>query len=207
MPLRKSPTRTPAMLAANRANSLKCTGPRTARGKARAALNSLKHGRYAPRLLQTLLRAGDHQGAQQYLWFCSEIAATFRASEAGERRQAGRLAARAWCVARDLGRFGTKPERCSEIRANWPLLPSLFPIRIVDQWRRIGLVFWVRRPRYWTLERHLRILVGLEPLAPPPPGCRLEQRWRRLRFRTRKPGLWERQKLEARARKLGVLRC
>ncbi len=35
MPLRKSPTRTPALLAALRANSRKSTGPRTPRGKAR----------------------------------------------------------------------------------------------------------------------------------------------------------------------------
>ena len=42
MPLRKSPVRTPALLAANRANSLKSCGPRTPRGKARVPLNALK---------------------------------------------------------------------------------------------------------------------------------------------------------------------
>ena len=44
MPLRKSPTRTPAFLAANRAHAQKCTGPRTPEGKARVALNALHHG-------------------------------------------------------------------------------------------------------------------------------------------------------------------
>ena len=44
MGLRQSPLRTPAMLAANRANALKSTGPPTAQGKARVALNPLKHG-------------------------------------------------------------------------------------------------------------------------------------------------------------------
>ena len=44
MSLRKSPTRTPALLAANRANAQKSTGPRSPEGKARAALNALRHG-------------------------------------------------------------------------------------------------------------------------------------------------------------------
>ena len=44
MPLRKSPTRAPAFLAANRANAQKCTGPRTPEGKTRVALNALRHG-------------------------------------------------------------------------------------------------------------------------------------------------------------------
>lgn len=45
--LRKSPVRTPALLAANRRNALKSAGPRTVSGKAPVALNGLKHGRYA----------------------------------------------------------------------------------------------------------------------------------------------------------------
>jgi hypothetical protein len=44
MSLRKSPTRTPALLAANRANAQKCTGPRTPEAKTRVALNALRHG-------------------------------------------------------------------------------------------------------------------------------------------------------------------
>ncbi len=48
MSLRKSPRLTPALLAANRANAQKSTGPRTAGGKARARLNNLQHGRRSP---------------------------------------------------------------------------------------------------------------------------------------------------------------
>jgi hypothetical protein len=43
--LRKSPTRTPALLAANRRNAQKSTGPRTRSGKAWSRLNPLKEGR------------------------------------------------------------------------------------------------------------------------------------------------------------------
>ena len=44
MSLVKSPTMTPAKLAANRRNARKSTGPRTARGKAQARLNGLRNG-------------------------------------------------------------------------------------------------------------------------------------------------------------------
>jgi hypothetical protein len=44
MTLRKSPTLTPARLAANRRNARKSTGPRTARGKAWSRLNGLRTG-------------------------------------------------------------------------------------------------------------------------------------------------------------------
>jgi len=56
--LRKSPVRTPALLAANRRNAQKCTGPKTARGKARSSLNALQHGQYAQDLPAKLRRAG-----------------------------------------------------------------------------------------------------------------------------------------------------
>ena len=54
MSLRKSPSRTPAFLAANRRNAQKSTGPRTARGKAQSRMNGLKNGVYSPRFKQLL---------------------------------------------------------------------------------------------------------------------------------------------------------
>ena len=45
MSLRKSPTLTPALLAANRSNAGKSTGPRTAQGKAWSRLNGFQYGR------------------------------------------------------------------------------------------------------------------------------------------------------------------
>jgi hypothetical protein len=74
-------------------------------------------------------------------------------------------------------------------------------IRIDDRWWRIGLVFWVQRHRYWTLERALPVLRGEEPRATAPAGQRLERRWRRRRFRLRKPSFWERLELEAEIRR------
>jgi len=44
MSLRRSPRRTPAFLAANRANAQKSTGPRTSTGKQRSAANAFRNG-------------------------------------------------------------------------------------------------------------------------------------------------------------------
>jgi hypothetical protein len=60
MSLRKSPTLTPALIAANRRNAKKSTGPRTARGKAWSRLNRLRHGARSAEyisLLEALLYA------------------------------------------------------------------------------------------------------------------------------------------------------
>jgi hypothetical protein len=54
MVLRKSPTRTPALLAANRANARKSTGPRRPEGKNRVALSALRHGLHTPDFLSAL---------------------------------------------------------------------------------------------------------------------------------------------------------
>jgi hypothetical protein len=47
MSLRKSPTLTEALLASNRQNARKSTGPRTAQGKAWSRLNHMRHGGYS----------------------------------------------------------------------------------------------------------------------------------------------------------------
>ncbi len=59
MPLRKSPLRTSALLAANRANARDSTRPRSPQGKAPVALNALQQGRYAVRLRENHVRAGE----------------------------------------------------------------------------------------------------------------------------------------------------
>ena len=54
MSLRKSPTLTPALLASNRRNAKKSTGPRTARGKAWSRLNRLRDGMRSPEYINFL---------------------------------------------------------------------------------------------------------------------------------------------------------
>ncbi len=117
------------------------------------ALNALQQGRYAVRLRENLVRAGEGSAESQYESFRSEIAATFGASGRDEGLQAEQMAARAWCTAREARRLGTKPECALEsvIKEVW--YTSLLRIRIDDRRRRIGLVFWVQRRRYWTLDR------------------------------------------------------
>lgn len=59
MSLRKSPTLTPALLAANRLNAQKSTGPRTLRGKAWSRLNHLQSGGYSRECLSLLSELMD----------------------------------------------------------------------------------------------------------------------------------------------------
>ena len=54
MSLRKLPTLTPALLAANRRNAQKSTGPRTRQGKAWSRLNRLKSGGDSPQYVSFL---------------------------------------------------------------------------------------------------------------------------------------------------------
>jgi hypothetical protein len=160
--LRKSPVRTAAMLAANRANAQKCTGPSTSEGKARVALNALRNGRKAVRLPEKLLQAGDREGAALYRWFRAGITATFGTGRPAEERRADQIAAAAWCRARDLVRLRAKAECPLDSWALCSRLHVLSRIQIVDFRRRIGLAFWVQRPRYWTLERQVRVMKGEE---------------------------------------------
>ena len=55
MPLRKSPTLTPALLNSNRRNAKKSTGPKTARGKAWSRLNHLREGWRSPEYTNFLM--------------------------------------------------------------------------------------------------------------------------------------------------------
>jgi hypothetical protein len=63
---------------------------------------------------------------------------------------------------------------------------------VEDNWRRIGVAFWVQRRRYLTVARLKRMLQGLEPAVMPGPGEGLESRVRCLVFRLRRPGYFER---------------
>lgn len=202
--LRKSPCRTPALLAANRLNALKSTGPRTVPGKARVALNALKHGRYARRLSPRLLRAGDCQDAALYRRLRFTLGWTFAPQSPAQYRAVERLAAQAWYVFRSRKVCGTKPERAldswagpSQVFLRSMNCPSPFRRRfgVKDQIRRIGLLFWVQRRRYYvleTMERLLRMVRAGRQFELPSPGEEWETAPRCRVFRLAKPGLEER---------------
>lgn len=85
MSLRKSPVRTPALLAANRANAARSTGPRTAAGKRASALNALRHG-YRSHALSTAEPSGARD-IEAFEAFCRvlQVALVAPPGEIGER--------------------------------------------------------------------------------------------------------------------------
>jgi len=97
LPIRKSPLRTPALLAANRANALKSTGPRTGRGKARSRLNALRTGQYVRDLRGHLETLGDTDALFLLDWIYAHLLRRFvnrtRRHLDLNRRQASRV----WC--------------------------------------------------------------------------------------------------------------
>ena len=192
MPLRKSPVRTPALLAANRANAQKSTGPRTPQGKARVSFNAFKHGRYAARpeeLAERLLRAGCHREAALYRQVRWQIRQVFRPQAQASWRRLDQLSAWIWCFRTRLRRLGSKPESSLFSDGEAPRVTSRTRIRVEDPYRRIGVVFWVQRRRYWNPRRIARVLAGLDPA--PEELRRLEGGLRCLVFRMRKPRNWE----------------
>jgi hypothetical protein len=97
MSLSKRTTVTPAMVAANRANAQKSTGPRTAQGRNRIVLNVLKHGQHASNFRENLLRAKSKQVAELFQWILDQVhrAFQFRAPWQLSRCRASMLPARA----------------------------------------------------------------------------------------------------------------
>jgi hypothetical protein len=199
VPLRKSPVRTPALLAANRANALKCTGPRTPEGKARVALNGVKHARHARRLPDNLAVAGPREGERLYRSILREIYLSFGPRGDQGRQQAEQMARAAWSMAWQALRKA-KPECPLESSANSSQHPSLLRIRIDDPFRRRGLVFWLQRHRHWTFDRWMKMVedaaTGIPRQGPVERWGSPERRLRVRHFRLARPGLWEQQALE-----------
>ncbi|MGO9273618.1 MAG: hypothetical protein ACLQOO_25835 [Terriglobia bacterium] len=192
--LRKSPTRTEPFLAANRCNALRCTGPRTPEGKARVSLNALKHGRYAERLPEKLEAAGYRSAAALYAQILSEVVTTFKVEDPVELKQAERVTALVWTMAWRAGIFGCKPQSDLFCLLSTPLFSHETPIRfrIKDHQRRIGLVYWVQRRRYWTAERLCQDLMSDEPVPIPAVGQVIEDKLRKRAFRLGRPRFVER---------------
>jgi hypothetical protein len=174
MSLRKTPCLTPASLAARRANALKSTGPRTERGKARVALNPLKHGRRAVALRERLVRAGYRDGEALYCRIRARLLKTFARPGDHSDRHADRLANWIWVSQRERrGRqairaklecplestIGTArlTKRTRIVTNNYPYDNSLSPwlptnVSVHDYYRRIGIVFYAQWKRHWTMQ-------------------------------------------------------
>ena len=67
-----------------------------------------------------------------------------------------------------------------------------FKFGVRDDWRRIGLIFWVQRKAYCTLDRIVRVLQGSEIPVLPEGDQGLERAVRSKAFRLRKPNPRER---------------
>ena len=180
MPLRRSPLLTPGSLAARRANALKSTGPRTARGKARVSLNALKHGqatrhtggpaRHPARFRERLLQAGYPQQEALYASLRACLAQALGPRTPHWRREVDRFAIRAWCVATGRDFFRTKLECAldsmpkgsrvlaqdgrSRPRRHRPGFARSLRYRAEDNYRRIGVAFWVQRRRIPCVQVH-----------------------------------------------------
>ena len=194
MPLRKSPVRTPALLAANRANAQKSTGPRTPQGKAWVSFNAFKHGRYAARpeeLAERLLRAGCHREAALYRQVRWQIRQVFRPQAQASWKRLDQLSAWIWCFRTRLRRLGSKPESSLFSDGEAPRVTSRTRIRVEDPYRRIGVVFWVQRRRYWNPRRIGRALAGLDPVPAIEELRKLEGGLRCLVFRMHRPRNWD----------------
>jgi hypothetical protein len=120
MAVRKSPVRSRACLAANRAYAQKVSGPSTAEGKARVASNPLKHGDRTESLPKKFLRVGDGDGEAPYRWFQAEITATFGTGRPREQPRADQNSSGGVVPSQGCGGLGTKPERPLVSWELWP---------------------------------------------------------------------------------------
>ena len=97
---RGKPVSSPARLAANRRNAQKSTGPRTAAGKRRAALNSQRRGLAPPEIERQLQERGENP--QDFRGLYRDLVALFPPHEASDETAVRVLAETWWEKARRL---------------------------------------------------------------------------------------------------------
>jgi len=176
MSLRKPPVRTPALVAANRANAAKSTGLRTLRGKQRSSWNALLHGRRSRAAWDRLPH--DERDAEAFDTFLEalRLAMLPAESEAGERFLIHK--------AREIWRFKILFDRWLATRTKFDLmmLASLGPLAAAKPtFRR----FTFKRPGLsepdWKVTVSVALRWGREPdcilMRDPEPGSDREA-WR-----------------------------
>lgn len=129
----------PAKLAANRANALKSTGPKTPAGKRRVALNALKRNLCSKDFADELRRRGEDLG--QFLTLHRDLRAVFDPKEPEACRAVEMLAQAWWEKARRIRAWvGAGPPRTDDLDARLEdaLRYLVYVLRLRHQW-------WKRR--------------------------------------------------------------
>jgi hypothetical protein len=160
MSLRRSPTRTPALLAANRANASKSTGPRTPEGKSRVAQNALRHGLHARNLLPALAKSG-----RAIAEFSGLYRALYSALLPDQRGVAllRRTAVHVWAVRQKMMRWAaSRAEREALFAQTGGLFPAPWQLGIKRPGWRVLVSVWVRRGRGRGHRRLLQNSAGWE---------------------------------------------
>ncbi len=154
MSLVKSPTLTPAKLAACRANAQKSTGPRTPEGKRRIVFNSLKHGERSRDFLSNLLKAGSREDKESYLELHYRLEPLLQPATAEDRKKAEALLRQLWCTQRLLSRALNRPQaldspskRRSPLKSEPRKITIRSGIQVVVPWGRLTFHLCLRRGR------------------------------------------------------------
>jgi len=129
MDLPKRRTLTAARLAANRRNALKSTGPKTAAGKRRVSLNTLRAGLCSPELERELRARGEEP--RDFRRMHRDLIALFRPGNQGEKDGVEAMALAWWKKARRIrGWVGAGEPKCDDLDN---LLEALIHLLVLTQ--------------------------------------------------------------------------
>jgi hypothetical protein len=142
MSLRKSPTRTPALLAANRANAQKCTGPRTPEGRTRVALNALRHGLKARSFFSLLTKS--RRAREEFSGLYRALYAALLPDETGID-VLKRTVLQVWAIKQEVKRWAASPaEREAWFAQTGGVCPAPWQWLIQRPGWRVRVSVWVR---------------------------------------------------------------
>ena len=154
MSLVKSPARTPARIAASRANAKKSTGPRTPEGKRRVILNALKHGERSRDFLANLLKGGSREDKASYMELHFRLEKILEPATAADKEKMKVLVRELWCTQRLLSRGLNRLRRedpptnlGSPLESEVRKISVRSGIQVVVPWGRLTLHLCLRRGR------------------------------------------------------------